>query len=244
MSSPSDDEFLAFANLIEREAERGVILDQAAHQYVAAALAFPDKLRVVKLALALESAALYAHLKDRDAATAASVAAASNCLQHLEDLFPHLSADDPDRDKFAADIAGARERLAASAFVFDARTGARGTGAHESGNMEVREQVLGEVLVLALLGRMDASTSDTFLSRWQTAQTHGCGRFVLDLSGLTYISSIGLRALLVAAKRSKLVVCRMSPFVSQIFDLGGMGRIITVKDGLDEAIDAARSFKA
>ena len=244
MSSPSDDEFLAFANLIDREAERGVILDQAAHQYVAAALAFPDKLRVVKLALALESAALYAHLKDRDAATAASVAAASNCLQHLEDLFPHLSADDPDRDKFAADIAGARERLAASAFVFDARTGARGTGAHESGNMEVREQVLGEVLVLALLGRMDASTSDTFLSRWQTAQTHGCGRFVLDLSGLTYISSIGLRALLVAAKRSKLVVCRMSPFVSQIFDLGGMGRIITVKDGLDEAIDAARSFKA
>ena len=98
--------------------------------------------------------------------------------------------------------------------------------------------------MLALLGRMDASTSDTFLSRWQIAQDHGCGRFVLDLSGLTYISSIGLRALLVAAKRSKLVVCRMSPFVSQIFDLGGMGRIITVKDGLDEAINAARSFKA
>ncbi len=105
---------------------------------------------MVKLALALESAALYAHLKDRDAATAASVAAASNCLQPLEDLFPHLSADDPDRDKFAADMAGMRERLAASACVFDARTGARGTGAHESGTIGVKEQVLGDVLVLAL----------------------------------------------------------------------------------------------
>ncbi len=239
MKSPCDNEFRSFATFIDSEAERGVVLAGAADQYVAAALAFPDKLRVVKIALRLESAALDAHLIAGDKSTATTVAAAAKCLLHLEELFTHLAADDPDRQKFAQEIARAHERLDAGSFVFDAQTGARGAAAQTPAVIEVHERAVGGVLVLTLNGRLDTSNSKVFLTVWQAAQQRNCERFVLDLSGITFISSMGLRVLIVAAKQSTLVVCGMSPFVAQIFHLGGMGRVITVKDSVDEAVQAA-----
>lgn len=252
VNAPSDGEFLAFATMIEKEAERGVVFDQIAHQYVAAALAFPAKLNIVKIALKLELVALAAHLKEagasddpsalvdplRAGATSAAVASATNCLNHIEDLLPHVAADDPDRVAIAGAAARAREQLASPAFVFDARTSTRAPGGAGPVGLELQERAEGEVMVLSLAGRLDAVTSAMFRDRWQSCRQRGFGSFVVDFANLDYISSMGLRVLLVVAKESRLVVCRMNPFVGKVFELGGFARYMKAHQSVEDALDA------
>jgi anti-anti-sigma factor len=253
VNTPSDAEFESFAAMIEREAERGVVFDHIAHQYVAAALAFPGKLNIVKIALKLELVALDSHLKTarsgyprKDAigsmgeiVTAAS-ASAMNCLNHIEDLSIHLAVDDPDRPAFAEAVARAREQLSAPAFVFDARTSAGAEGAARIVTLELRDRAEGDVMILSLSGRLDANTSPLFSAQWQTSRGQGFSAFVVDLAGLDYISSMGLRVLLVAAKQSKVVVCSMSPLVQKIFDLGGFARYMKTAGSIEQALALIR----
>jgi len=247
VNTPSDDEFRSFANLLEREAGRGVVLEEVPAQYVAAALAYPGKLNIVRIALRLETAVLDGQLRaiaragrGIEAGTAAAIAAAARSLQNCEDLLFHLPAGDEDRGDLTRRLAAARETLSSPAYVFDARTGTSAGQAAAAANLTLAEQHVGDVVVLCLGGRLDANTSATFEARWQDLAYEGCGRFVLDLAGLEFISSIGLRSLLVAAKRSKLVLCGMTPFVARIVELGGISRIVAVKGSREEAVATAR----
>ena len=251
VNAPSDDEFLSFATLIEREAERGVVFDQVAHQYVEAALAFPSKLNIVKIALQLETAALQAHLEKclradpslpvpdkMTAAAAAAAATASNCLNHIEELLPHVASQDPERETFAQAAARARAYLSSPAFVFDARTSTRAGGESQTASFELQQRTEGDVMILSPVGRLDSGTSAIFQDRWQVGRQGGFELFIVDFSQLTFLSSMGLRVLIVAAKQSKMIVCRMSPFVAQLFELGGLAKHIRAEGSVEEAMKA------
>jgi anti-anti-sigma regulatory factor len=43
------------------------------------------------------------------------------------------------------------------------------------------------------------------------------------------------------AKSSKLVLCGLSPFVAKMIDLGGISRVIRIKQDVREAIEAVSS---
>jgi anti-anti-sigma factor len=72
----------------------------------------------------------------------------------------------------------------------------------------------------------------------------GANRLVLDFSGLDYISSAGLRVLLMAAKRVQaekgaMALFGMKEHVKDVFEISGFLPVLTVVDSAEAAIEAA-----
>jgi anti-anti-sigma factor len=99
--------------------------------------------------------------------------------------------------------------------------------------MEIVEQKSGNVLTLALQGRLDGMTSKGVEQKILALIEGGERRLALDLSGLEYVSSIGLRVLMLAAKRlkavgGKLAICGLKPAIKKVFDIAGFGSILRI----------------
>ena len=104
-----------------------------------------------------------------------------------------------------------------------------------------------DVVVLSPKGRVDHTTAEALktslvshLARCAQGQDH----VVLDLAGVDYISSAGLRVLLVAAKKSKaaqckFALCSLQPAVREVFEISGFGTIIAIHADRAGALAAA-----
>jgi len=69
---------------------------------------------------------------------------------------------------------------------------------------------------------------------------------LVNLSGVDYISSAGLRALMMASKQSKasegrLAVAALSPVVQEIFTISRFALVVQVFETPGEAIEALRA---
>lgn len=111
--------------------------------------------------------------------------------------------------------------------------------------MPDQTQAGGDVAVLSPSGRLDSNTSKSFESELIPVVESGPGAVVVDLSNLQYVSSAGLRVLLVAAKRSKagggrLALSGMSDQIREVFDISGFSAIFTIFATRDEAVAALR----
>jgi anti-sigma B factor antagonist len=93
----------------------------------------------------------------------------------------------------------------------------------------------GSVTVLTMEGRLDHASADAAWAQWSALIADGHDRFVVDLSGLAYASSIGLRVLIRGAKAATVVAFGLTPFLANIFLISGLSRLIPVFDGLAEA---------
>ena len=107
--------------------------------------------------------------------------------------------------------------------------------------MHIGEERKGGALVIAPEGRVD-SVSSSELERLVVSRIDaGEKRLVLDLSAVEYISSAGLRVLLMAAKRLKeppggLVLCGMGPSVRTVLELAGFLPLFAVEAGREQAL--------
>jgi stage II sporulation protein AA (anti-sigma F factor antagonist) len=107
--------------------------------------------------------------------------------------------------------------------------------------MEIREERAADVLIVAPTGRLDTTTS-TDLERHLLARLDANERrLVLDLTGIEYVSSAGLRVLLFVAKRLKatsgdLVLCGLGPAVRQVFELAGFVSLFRVEASRAQAL--------
>ena len=111
--------------------------------------------------------------------------------------------------------------------------------------MDLREDVVGEITVLEVKGRIDSTTAPTLGDRLLAACPAQGKGLVIDLRQLEYISSAGFRVFLLAAKRaeesaSQLVLCGLSTKVQQLFDLGGFLDIFRIAGSREDAISAAK----
>ena len=107
--------------------------------------------------------------------------------------------------------------------------------------MDISEERKADAVILALSGKLDATTAKTFEDRILGVINSGTLRLVVDLSQLDYVSSSGLRVFLLAAKRlqtvdGKIVLCSMKDHVRQVFDLAGFSSILSIYGSRDEAI--------
>jgi anti-anti-sigma factor len=99
--------------------------------------------------------------------------------------------------------------------------------------MEITAEDKGAYLKLNLSGNVDSSTAQTFEARLLGALT-GEGRSVLvDLSGVDFLSSAGLRVFLMGAKKVKgtalrLVICGANENVHKVFTMSGFDRILDI----------------
>ena len=113
------------------------------------------------------------------------------------------------------------------------------------------------ITVLAVSGRMDATTVNDFSETCQKLLAEGAQKFVIDLGGLEYISKLitrrmgepkliaGLRGILMLEKSSKkngssLAFCSMQAMVADMFKLSGFTSILHVYPTREEALDSLR----
>lgn len=89
-------------------------------------------------------------------------------------------------------------------------------------------------------GRMDAVSSPEFEKECLGVIEGGVKLLVVDLSGLEYISSAGLRSILASAKKIRttggtMKFCGLSGMVEEVFQVSGLGSMFTVTATAEEA---------
>ncbi len=93
----------------------------------------------------------------------------------------------------------------------------------------------GPAHIVRATGRLDQTTSNEFqIELEKTIDDLSRPLILLDFSGVDYISSIGLRALLMAAKQCKakngsLVMANLTDIVQEVFDIARFDKIIPVQ---------------
>jgi stage II sporulation protein AA (anti-sigma F factor antagonist) len=98
------------------------------------------------------------------------------------------------------------------------------------------------VCVVALRGRLDLLAAEELESQLAALVQAGHRRFVVDLSALTYIGSIGIRVLLELAGRVKgqglACLCSPTPLVKEVLDLVRISSVMRCYPTRADAIDA------
>lgn len=107
--------------------------------------------------------------------------------------------------------------------------------------MNVSVEKVGDVAVMAVTGQMNSANAAEVEASLLGHVEQGERRCVLDFSGLDYISSAGLRVVLMLAKKLKqndgaLALCNLQPHVREVFDISGFLAILQVADTRDEAL--------
>ncbi|SFV16056.1 STAS domain-containing protein [Pseudoduganella namucuonensis] len=112
--------------------------------------------------------------------------------------------------------------------------------------MELQPLATEHATILRPEGRIDHTHADAFKqaldSHLGDCKAGGC-RLVIDLGGVTYISSIGLRALMLAIKQVKaqggrMVLAGMTPLVLEVFKISRFDMLFEIFPDQDAALAA------
>jgi anti-sigma B factor antagonist len=112
--------------------------------------------------------------------------------------------------------------------------------------MELAPACFADTIVLRPVGRIDHETASPFreaLLAQLVAITPEARHVVLDLGAVEYIASVGLRALVLAAREAKarstsLAVAALQPVVKEIFDITHFTLVLEVFASVPEALQA------
>ncbi len=104
------------------------------------------------------------------------------------------------------------------------------------------DQVEG-ALVISVVGRIDGLNAQEFHKNIDEEITGSDNPVVLDLEKLSYISSAGLRSILLIAKalkskNTRFMLCSLPGPIREIFKIAGFDKIIDVIESRSEAITA------
>ena len=107
--------------------------------------------------------------------------------------------------------------------------------------LEVKIHTVNDVLVANLVGRLDGLTSKNFMEKLSESNHASFSKIVLDCKELNYISSEGLRVILMVAKRSKslggnLTLCCVNSSVNEVMVISGFGTLLGVHPDVEKAI--------
>ena len=112
--------------------------------------------------------------------------------------------------------------------------------------MNFDEAQYGNAIVLYPEGRLDQDTAAAFQERLLEAVGSGNEAVIVDFSKIPYISSVGLRAIMIAAKQSKsdgvsLSVADLTDTVREIFEISRFSFVVTIHESLRDAVAAVSS---
>ena len=107
--------------------------------------------------------------------------------------------------------------------------------------MEIAEDRAGGRLVLAPRGRLDAHTAPEFGATVSGRIDSGETRVLIDLGEIEYISSDGLRALLVAGKKAQglggdVALCTLRAQVREVLEVAGFLALFPIHDNRAAAV--------
>ncbi|MBR2825783.1 MAG: STAS domain-containing protein [Solobacterium sp.] len=97
--------------------------------------------------------------------------------------------------------------------------------------MEIKKELNGEQLKVTVSGRLDTTTAPTLEEELKDS-LEGVKELVIDFKDLEYISSAGLRVLLVVQrimnKQGSMRVIDVNDTVMEIFEVTGFSDILTI----------------
>lgn len=99
--------------------------------------------------------------------------------------------------------------------------------------MQIKSAAEAGDVVMAVSGSVDAATVADFDAEWKKCLEDGAQKLIVDLSGVDYISSAGLRGILMLAKTAKAKAAKVgfagaSGMVADMFRLSGFLSILAV----------------
>jgi anti-anti-sigma factor len=99
--------------------------------------------------------------------------------------------------------------------------------------IDIQQEQQGNVRILALRGRLDTETAADVELALQDLVAGGERHFLIDMAGIGYVSSAGLRVLLALAKqldggKGTLRICGLNTSVRQVFDVAGFSKLFSI----------------
>ena len=109
--------------------------------------------------------------------------------------------------------------------------------------MKIQDYKKGAIVVFEVTGRLDSVTSNELEKELLSHLQGGEKNLLIDFAGLDYISSAGLRVLLMAAKKAKtaggrVMLANLVSNVKEVFEIAGFTSIFPIFNSQDEALSA------
>jgi anti-sigma B factor antagonist len=100
----------------------------------------------------------------------------------------------------------------------------------------------GKAAVIHVQGRMDAMTAIDFSQACEQLLDEGQAVLIVDLGALEYISSAGLRSMLVIGKKVKeddgrLMLCHLQGEARSVFEISGFSSLFPLYDSVEAALE-------
>ena len=108
--------------------------------------------------------------------------------------------------------------------------------------MEISVDRVNEVLIAKIEGRIDGANAREFEEALNGAIAEDDGKVLLDFAALSYISSAGLRVILLIARllqkrNAAFALCSLSDPIREVFEISGFDKIISIHDTQVEAVE-------
>ena len=107
--------------------------------------------------------------------------------------------------------------------------------------MEVKTERENETLIARAEGRIDGTNARDFENAMTAVIDESDRAVIIDFENLAYISSAGLRSLLLIGKElwnrdAKLALCSLSASIREVFEISGFDKIIPIHGSRTEAL--------
>lgn len=113
--------------------------------------------------------------------------------------------------------------------------------------MDIQQRQLDGITIVGVSGRIDSSVSGQVMDQLNAIVSSGVTKLVVNLEQVNYISSAGLRSILVAAKLVKssngeMRLCQPSELVRSILEDSGFANLIRIDDHEDQSVAALQNL--
>jgi len=112
------------------------------------------------------------------------------------------------------------------------------------GTMELKSRQEKEATIVSVTGRIDAVTSPELETYLTEAAEGDAKRLIINFDELDYISSAGLRVILMLAKKMKakqreFILVGVKGRIKQVFEMSGISSILNIRDTEGDALERA-----
>ncbi|MHA6485331.1 STAS domain-containing protein [Paenibacillus sp. strain BS8-2] len=112
--------------------------------------------------------------------------------------------------------------------------------------MNIQVEDIGGITILPLEGRLDGNNAGAAEAVFLAELAAGKGPFIFDFSQLQYISSAGLRVILVAAKKlraskGRMICASLTEQVYDVFEMSGFTSILEITATKEEALEKLKA---
>ena len=106
--------------------------------------------------------------------------------------------------------------------------------------MEMTNREAGGVTIVSFEGKLDTNTCPEAEAHIKDLLDRGIKKLLVDFKSLDFVSSAGLRVLMVASREIKglsqsIGVCELSPIMQEIFEISRFSFVLDIFGTLDEA---------